>query len=76
MQRNVPTVHQNSSFHEAFQLMNGCECPGLGVVDSRGRLVGLITPEAIGEMIMVRSALPDSNLPSWRRGMAATSAFR
>jgi hypothetical protein len=32
--------------------------PAVGVVDAGGRLAGLITSETIGEMLMVREAMP------------------
>ena len=32
--------------------------PAVGVVDASGRLVGLVTSETIGEMLMVREAMP------------------
>ena len=32
--------------------------PAVAVVDANGRLVGLVTSETIGEMMMVREALP------------------
>jgi hypothetical protein len=31
----------------------------VGVVDLTGRLVGLVTSETVGEMLMVREALPE-----------------
>jgi hypothetical protein len=37
--------------------MQECRCPALSVLDSAGRLVGLFTPENVGEMIMVQSAI-------------------
>lgn len=67
MHREIPLVQHNASFDEAFRLMQECECPGLGVVNGEGRLVGLITPEAIGEMMMIRSVLARDGAPSWRK---------
>jgi len=67
MHRGVPVVGDRECFDRAFRLMQECGCPGLGVVDDRGQLVGLITPEAVGEMMMVRSVLPRGAAPSWRR---------
>jgi len=32
--------------------------PAVGVVDEAGRLVGLVTSETIGEMLMLHQALP------------------
>jgi stage IV sporulation protein FB len=57
MHPDVPTVHNSASFDEAFRLMQECGCPGVGVIDASGRLVGLLTPENVGEMMMVRTAL-------------------
>lgn len=69
MHRGVPVVHHRASFDEAFRRMQECQCPGLGVVDSRGELIGLVTPEAVGEMMMIRSALPHDAKPSWRQAV-------
>jgi Zn-dependent protease/CBS domain-containing protein len=72
MHREVPLVQHNACFDEAFRLMQECQCPGLGVVSGERRLVGLITPEAISEMMMIRSVLPHDGTPSWRKeGSAA-----
>jgi Zn-dependent protease/CBS domain-containing protein len=57
MHSDVPTVQNSASFDEAFRLMQECGCPGVGVLDAAGRLVGLLTPENVGEMMMVRAAL-------------------
>jgi len=57
MHRDIPTVHLHDSFEKAFQTMNSCNCPALPVLDSSGQLVGLITPENLGELFMVNSAI-------------------
>ena len=66
MHRNLPQVGELDPFDAAFRLMQECGCPALPVVDEDGRFVGLITPENIGELMMVRSVLPNSRLPSWK----------
>ena len=40
--------------------------PALPVVDRLGRLLGLITPENIGELMMMSSLLPKGGQPAWR----------
>jgi Zn-dependent protease len=57
MRTDIPSVPQSMLFDRAFALMQQCSCPALPVLDSLGRLVGLFTPENVGEMIMVQSAL-------------------
>ena len=43
---------------DAFKLLQEKSAPAVAVVDASGRLVGLVTSETIGEMMMVREALP------------------
>lgn len=69
MQRGIPTVRMHSPLEDAFRLMNECGCPALPVVDQFGRLAGLITPENVGEMMMVHSALRGER-PRWRASAA------
>jgi Zn-dependent protease len=57
MRTDIPSVHQSMLFERAFMLMQQSRCPALPVLDSAGRLVGLFTPENVGEMMMVHSAL-------------------
>ena len=57
MRTDIPSVPQSMLFDRAFAMMQQCSCPALPVLDSLGRLVGLFTPENVGEMIMVQSAL-------------------
>ncbi len=67
MRRDIPLVSEGAAFDEAFQLMQNCQCPALPVVNRRGRLVGLITPENVGELMMIRSVLPRGAGLPWRR---------
>jgi Zn-dependent protease/CBS domain-containing protein len=61
MRRDIPTVTTGTRFEEAFRIMQECNCPAVPVLDSMKRLVGLLTPENVSELMMVQSALP------WRR---------
>jgi Zn-dependent protease/CBS domain-containing protein len=67
MRRDVPRVYEGASFDEAFQLMQECQCPALPVVNRWGRLVGLVTPENVGELMMIRSLWPQGAELPWRR---------
>jgi Zn-dependent protease/CBS domain-containing protein len=58
MRRDIPTVTTGTRFEEAFRIMQECNCPAVPVLDSRKRLVGLLTPENVSELMMVQSALP------------------
>jgi len=66
MQRDLPVVAADDPFDKAFQLMQESAFPALPVVDRFGRLRGLITPENVGELMMVNSLLPKGGKPSWR----------
>jgi stage IV sporulation protein FB len=57
MRTDVPSVPQSMLFDRAFATMQECKCPALPVLDANGRLVGLFTPENVGEMMLVQSAL-------------------
>src|SRR5215468_7914688 len=58
MTTGVPTVASRSCLEDAFRLLQEDSAPAIGIVDVAGRLVGLITSETVGEMLMVRDALP------------------
>ena len=53
---------------EAFRLLQEKSAPAVGVVDAAGRLVGLITSETVGQMLMVRRALPEGARAEGRGG--------
>ncbi|MEX2219802.1 MAG: site-2 protease family protein [Phycisphaerales bacterium] len=56
MRRDCGSVDASASLTRVFDRIQQTGCPLVPVTD-RGRLVGLLTPENIGEFIMVRSAL-------------------
>ncbi len=58
MRRDIPTVTTGTRFEEAFRIMQECNCPAVPVLDSMKRLVGLLTPENVSELMMVQSAMP------------------
>src|SRR5690242_11251203 len=58
MTTDVPTVGNRSCLEDAFRILQEKSAPAVGIVDVAGRLVGLITSETVGEMLMVREALP------------------
>jgi Zn-dependent protease/CBS domain-containing protein len=53
---NVPTIDSRQTLDEAFRVLQAKSAPAIGVLDGGGRLVGLITAETIGEMLMVQKA--------------------
>src|SRR5256886_2210969 len=57
MRRDIPTVTTGTRFEEAFRIMQECNCPALPVLDSMKRLVGLLTPENVSELMMIQSEI-------------------
>jgi CBS domain-containing protein len=58
MKRDIPTISARGRLDDAFRLLQEKSVPAVGVVDDGGRLIGLVTSETIGEMLMVREAMP------------------
>jgi stage IV sporulation protein FB len=58
MRRDVPTVTTGTRFEDAFRIMQESDCPAVPVLDRMKRLVGLLTPENVTELMMVQSAMP------------------
>ena len=56
MQSDIPTVPARAKLDTALRLLMQKGQPVVGVTDAQGRLVGLLTVENLGEMMMVRSA--------------------
>ena len=59
MARDLPTVSDWQPLETALATLNSAKAPALLVVNGADQLVGLLTPENVGEMMMVRSARPD-----------------
>jgi Zn-dependent protease/predicted transcriptional regulator len=66
MHRDLPIITPEDSFADAFQKMQESACPAVSVVDRDGHFLGLITPENVGELMLVRSLLPPGGRPAWR----------
>jgi len=58
MRRDIPTVTTGTRFEDAFRIMQESDCPAVPVLDRMKRLVGLLTPENVTELMMVQSAMP------------------
>jgi stage IV sporulation protein FB len=58
MTATVPTIGHRRCLEEAFRLLQEKSAPAVAVVDHTGRLVGLVTSETIGEMLMLHQAMP------------------
>ena len=56
MNRDTPTVSSAARLSEALLHLQGRSAPAVGVVDAGGRLVGYVTPENVGELMMVENA--------------------
>jgi len=57
MRVGIPSIHHTMHFDRAFAIMQESNSPALPVVDRTGKLIGLFTPENIGELMMIQSAL-------------------
>ena len=58
MRRDIPTVTTGTRFEDAFRIMQESDCPAVPVLECMKRLVGLLTPENVTELMMVQSAMP------------------
>jgi len=59
MTRDLPSAGSREPFETALAKLNTSKAPALFILDEGGRLVGLLTPENVGEMMLVRSVKPD-----------------
>ena len=56
MQRGIPLVHPHERLDVALEKMREAQAPAVGVIDAGHRLVAYITPENLGELMMIRRA--------------------
>jgi stage IV sporulation protein FB len=63
MRREIPLVHSRQCLAEAMKALQQTQSPAVGVVDVGGKLVGLLTPESVGELLMVHGARPPRQDP-------------
>jgi stage IV sporulation protein FB len=59
MARDIPAIRDWQPLEAGLKALNAAKAPALMVLDADGRFVGLLTPENVGEMMMIRSARPD-----------------
>ena len=68
MIKEIPTIDRGRRLEEAFRILQEKSAPAVGIVDAMGRLIGLVTSETVGEMLMVQRALPQgARLGPWNR---------
>jgi Zn-dependent protease/CBS domain-containing protein len=58
MSATIPTVSHRRCLEDALRLLQQKSAPAVAVIDGMGRLIGLVTSETIGEMMLLRQALP------------------
>jgi stage IV sporulation protein FB len=72
MTTNIPTVSHSCCLDEAFRILQEKSAPAVGVVDVNGTLIGMVTSETVGEMLMVSHALPKgARIGPWSRPAGA-----
>jgi stage IV sporulation protein FB len=72
MSPTPPMVDRRRPLDEAVRLLQEKAAPAVVVVDASGRFAGLITSETMGELLMVRQALPEGiKLGPWSRPAGA-----
>ncbi len=72
MNTNIPIVDRRRCLDDALRILQEKSAPAVAVVEPDGRLLGLITSETIGEMLMVREALPEGvHIGPWSRAQRA-----
>ena len=59
MTRDLPTALDTQPFEAAVARLDKAKAPALLILNEAQQFVGLLTPENIGEMMMVRSVRPD-----------------
>ena len=75
MTAQLPTVGHRLCLDDAFRVLQEKSAPAVGIVDASDRLIGLVTSETVGEMLMLHRAMP-SGIPlgPWSGGQAKPAA--
>ncbi len=68
MTTDVITIDRRRPLDEAVKLLQERSAPAVAVIEPDGRLVGLITTETIGELMMVSQAMPEGFRLGGKRG--------
>ncbi len=72
MSETIPVVGHRSCLDESFKVLQEKSVPAVAVVDASGRLIGLVTSETVGEMLMLHQALPGGfRIGNWSRRSGA-----
>ena len=66
MRRDIPVLGEGQPLEEALRIMQAGALPAIGIVDADGKLLGLVTPENVGELMMVQAARPQQPTRSGR----------
>jgi CBS domain-containing protein len=54
MDKDVPTVREGARLEAALEAMRAGSARAVGVVDGGGKLIAYVTPENLGELMVVR----------------------
>jgi Zn-dependent protease/CBS domain-containing protein len=65
MQADIPTISARAKLDTALRSLMQKGRPVVGVTDPQDRLIGLLTIENLGEMMMVHSARPETQEGPW-----------
>ena len=63
MRTDFETVAPGEALDRALSRLHAGECPVMPVLDRDGKLVGLLTPENVGELVMIRQAVRSRREP-------------
>ena len=59
MARDIPAIRSWQPLEEAMATLSRAKAPALFILGEDERLVGLLTPETVGELMLVQCVRPD-----------------
>ena len=75
MVADMPTIGHRTTLDQAFKLLQQKQAPAVGITDSGGKLVGLVTGETIAQMMMLQNSLPKGvQLGPWTQPPSSKTA--